>query len=268
MILFQHSSPPGITQSTHASTTSIKIQIDQQDPIIHFCSGGSIVTKHKWPSSCLMSMIIIAAICRGFSKHLLWTQHQAEMDSSRRHCLPQTNHHYWHSLYSVFAPLSLAVCPFLIVLILAVPSTTLTPSSFLSPQPPPLSRSLDYSEPESGKVSLWKQGQRQWRALNGREGERDGDREKKTENWPVLRNPPAVISYKRQVTNESYSQVGGGNAQPSTSLIYKCLSLFLLHFSDHSHAVSFHWDGGKATSNVPDVMRYNHWIYKTWATAF
>ncbi len=130
MILFQHSSPPGITQRTHASTTSIKIQIDQQDPIIHFCSGGSIVTKHKWPSSCLMSMIIIAAICRGFSKHLLWTQHQAEMDSSRRHCLPQTNHHYWHSLYSVFAPLSLAVCPFLIVLILAVPSTTLTPSSF------------------------------------------------------------------------------------------------------------------------------------------
>lgn len=153
------------------STTLIKIQIDQLDPIIHFCSGGSIVTKHKWPSSCLMSMIIISAICQGFVKHLLWTQHQAEMDSSRRHCLPLTNHLYWHSLYSLFAPLSLAVCPFLIILILAIPSTPPhTPSSRSRPQPPPLSCSLDYVEPESGKVSLWKQGQRQWRALYGREG--------------------------------------------------------------------------------------------------
>lgn len=94
------------------SAARIRIQIDQLDPIIHFCSGGSIVTKHKWPSSCLMSMIIISAICQGFSKHLLWTQHQAEMDRSRRHCLPLTNHHYWLSPYSLFASLSCTVCPF------------------------------------------------------------------------------------------------------------------------------------------------------------
>ncbi|TNN75492.1 hypothetical protein EYF80_014304 [Liparis tanakae] len=56
--------------------------------------------------------------------------------------------------------------------------TAPTPSSLSRPQPPPRSRSLDYVEPESGKVSLWKQGQRQWRALDGREGERDG-RERK-----------------------------------------------------------------------------------------
>lgn len=48
------------------STTRIQIQIDQLDPIIHFCCGGN-----KWPSSCLMSMMIISAICQGVSKHLL-----------------------------------------------------------------------------------------------------------------------------------------------------------------------------------------------------
>lgn len=53
------------------STTRIQIQIDQLYPIIHFCCGGNVVTKHKWPSSCLMSMIIISAICQGVSKHLL-----------------------------------------------------------------------------------------------------------------------------------------------------------------------------------------------------
>lgn len=41
------------------------------------------------------------------------------------------------------------------------------PGSRFPHQPPPLSHSLDYGEPESGKVSLWKQGQRQWRALHG-----------------------------------------------------------------------------------------------------
>lgn len=78
-------------------------------PIIHFCSGGSIVTENKWPSRCLMSMIIILAICQGFAKHLIKTQHQAEMDSRQRHCLSLTNSLYWHSLNSLFAPLSLSL---------------------------------------------------------------------------------------------------------------------------------------------------------------
>lgn len=260
-------------------TARIRIQIDQLDPIIHFCSGGSIVTKHKWPSSCLMSMIIISAICQGFSKHLLWTQHQAEMDPSRRHCLPLTNHHYWLSPYSLFAPLSCAVCPFfffsffLIILVLAIPTATPTPSSLCSPQPPPLSRSLDYVEPESGKVSLWKQGQRQWRALYGRErgGNRRRQKErKKTENWPVLRNPRVVISRrsdskkkkkKQQVGNELYSPVSGGSTELwfESRTPYLTISAFSF-FSPlplHSSVHSFQWDSGKAMSNAPDVMRYN-----------
>lgn len=181
------------------STTHIKIQIDQLYPVIHFCSGGSIVTKHKWPSSCLKSMIIISAICQGFPKHLFWTQHQAEMDSSRRHCLPLTNHLYWHSLYSLFAPLPLAVCLFLIILILAIPPIPPPlPVPLSRPQPPPLSRSLDYVEPESGKVSLWKQGQRKWRALSGREGKRDGDR-KREKDWEQASAEESTSGHLTQV---------------------------------------------------------------------
>lgn len=121
-------------------------------PIIHFCSGGSIVTENKWPSRCLMSMIIILAICQGFAKHLIRTQHQAEMDSRQRHCLPLTNSLYWHSLNSLFAPLSLSLFAcflgmffFPIFFILAITSTShtrtlltvpsLTPSPHLHPHP-------------------------------------------------------------------------------------------------------------------------------------
>lgn len=168
-----------------------------KSPIIHFCSSGSIVTKNKWPSSCLMSMIIILAICRGFAKHLIKTQHQAEMDSSRRHCLPLTNSLYWHSLNSLFAPLSLSVCLFLIFFFslfhlghffnLSHPHRT--HSSLSKPQPPPAppppSRSLDYVEPESGKVSLWKQGQRQRRAVDVREGKRRRKRLRTGQSWGI-----------------------------------------------------------------------------------
>lgn len=183
------------------STTHIKIQIDQLYPIIHFCSGGSIVTKHKWPSSCLMSMTIISAICQGFQKHLIWTQHQAAMDSSQRHCLLPTNRLYWHSLYSLFAALSLAVCPLkkksknlshLCHSFNPPPSTHPTPSFLFRPQPPThiqftwlcRARVGESVTMETGaeavESSLWERG-----------GKRD--EEEKTKNWAVLWNPQAVI---------------------------------------------------------------------------
>lgn len=56
-------------------------------------------------------MIIISAICPGFAKTpALNPGIRRMMDPSRRRCLPSTRHHYWHSLYSSFAPLSLTVC--------------------------------------------------------------------------------------------------------------------------------------------------------------
>lgn len=185
-------------------------------PIIHFCSGGSIVTENKWPSRCLMSMIIILAICQGFAKHLIKTQHQAEMDSRQRHCLSLTNSLYWHSLNSLFAPLSLSLFAcfggdvFFFSLFhlghffnLSHPHPAHSSLSHPQPPPPPPSRSLDYVEPESGKVSLWKQGPRQRRAVDVR-GEKET---KKTKNWPVLRNPRVVFrcryySNERQGAND------------------------------------------------------------------
>lgn len=61
------------------------------------------------------------------------------MDSSPAHCLPLTNHLYWYSLYSLFAPLSFAVCPFFIIHILAILSTphpASQPSSLSRPPTP------------------------------------------------------------------------------------------------------------------------------------
>lgn len=132
---------------------------------------------------------------------------------------------------------------FLIILVLAIPTATPTPSSLCSPQPPPLSRSLDYVEPESGKVSLWKQGQRQWRALYGRErgGNRRRQKErKKTENWPVLRNPRVVISRrsdskkKKKTAGREWIVFTGERWEhramiwiPNTLLNDKCLFFFL-----------------------------------------
>lgn len=44
-------------------------------------------------------------------------------------------------------------------------------------------------------------------------------------------------------------------------------SLLSLSICQSTLAVSFHWDCEKAMSNIQDVMRYDHWMYKTWAIA-
>lgn len=185
------------------STTHIKIQIDQHYPIIHFCSGGSIVTKHKWPSSCLMSMIIISAICQGFLKHLIWTQHKAGMDSSPTHCLPLTNHLYWYSLYSLFAPLSFAVCPFFNHLHLGYsfnpPSPT--PSSLFPPNPHPYPVRLIMSCQSLGKCHYGNRGRGSGGLSMGERG-KQMKRVKKTQKRLVLRNPRVVIWCKSYPTKE------------------------------------------------------------------
>lgn len=136
------------------SGARIKIQIDQLSLIIHLCSGGSVVAKHKWPSRCLMSSIIILAICQGFEQHLI-RAHRPVMDCNQSHCLLLTNRLYWLCVFYLFfnvirSQLGYSFNPHL---------TRTFSLSLAHPQPPPPSRSLDYVEPESGKVSLWKQGQ-------------------------------------------------------------------------------------------------------------
>lgn len=163
-------------------STCIKIHIDQLFPIIHLCSGGSIVTKHKWLSSCLMSMIIIWAICQGLAEHLMWTQHQA----ARALCLPLTNLPNWHSLHSLFAPLSLYVCPFLSFLISAIaPKHTYTVLFPLAPNPHPYPVHSIMSSRSWGKCHYGNRGTGSGGLSIGERGERDGVRKKWENEWPV-----------------------------------------------------------------------------------
>lgn len=270
IILFQHSRQHLRLVSCSRpmlSTTHIKIQIDQLDPIIHFCSGGSIVTKHKWPSSCLMSMIIISAICQGFSKHLLWTQRWTW--AANTVCRWQTIIidilfiHYLLLYPSLFVPI-------LIILILAIPSATATPGSFSSPQPPPLSRSLDYVEPESGKSvtmetgaeavegSLWE------REIERERGEPKGER-KREKDWELASVEESMSGHLTQVWLKEkavdkfiLSSVVEMHSWVVLSKVpYWTISPSLYSFCIRQStllALSFQWDSGEAMSDAPDMI--------------
>lgn len=178
IIFFQHSGRFLLSLlascGTHMlSCAHIKIQIDQQFPIIHFSSGGNTVTKHKWPSSCLMSMIIILAICQSFPQLLMWDQRPSDAADTLTSARILLILHLHSLFFQQF------------FLILVIPSKPLNP-----PPPTPFM-------PEPGKVSLWKQGAE---AAEGCLWRRWGDRrwgEKKTRSWPVQEKT-------RGVTNFSY----------------------------------------------------------------
>lgn len=219
------------------STLTLIFRPINSNPIIHFCSDGSTDTKNKWSSRCLMSIIIISAICHRFLKH---RHHLPGPTSDRPGVEPKTMFAADKPrllTFSLFIICSFIFCclPFFSQSFSSLPFLQYTPShhhhhqththtlqspmpgSLSCPQPPPESCSLDCVEPESGKVSLWKQGKRQWRALYGREGkETEAKGEIKTRSWALLGNAWAVIrcrAGKKLGWKQFHWPVGSGNTQ-------------------------------------------------------
>lgn len=152
-------------------------------------------------------MIIILAICQGFAKHLIRTQHQAEMDSRQRHCLPLTN-----SLL-LFCPRYLPVfwgCSFFQSFSswpLLQPLTPAPCSQFPLSPPAPTSTPIPFTWLCRARVGESVTMETGAEAAKGCRCERGEKETKKTKNWSVLRNPGVVFrcrySNKKQGANDS-----------------------------------------------------------------
>lgn len=144
----------------------------------------------------LMSMIIISAICQGFPKHLIWTQHQAGRWKNTVCCWQTV---FIDTLFIHYLLLYLSVLAHFHRPILAIPSTpptcTLLVSS-LAPNPHPYPVHLIMSSQSRGKCHYGNRG----RGSGGLSmGERGIERKREKKDWELADAEESTSGHLAQI---------------------------------------------------------------------